>query len=234
MPPVITVFADAPDRGRGLARDLPVRWAFEELGQPYEVRLVHLEDMRQPRHRALHPFGQIPVLEDGELVLFESGAIVLHLAQRYDGLLPQAPIARARAIMWMFTALNTIEPVVLQREVAGHEESGEPWHEARAPYLEGGIRRRLVDLARHLGTRDWLEGTFSAGDLLMVQVLRRLSDSELLAEQPRLEAYVRRAEARPAFRRAFAAQRETFLRSRRDPARGQPAPDADGTERPSR
>lgn len=217
MTPVVTVFADAPDRGQGLARDMPVRWAFEELGQPYEVRLVALEDTKSPRHRALHPFGQIPTLEEGELVLFESGAIVLHVAQRHGGLLPETPTARARAIMWMFTALNTIEPEILHREVAGHEEGGEPWHAARAPYLEAGIRRRLVELAGHLGTGDWLEGAFSAGDLLMVQVLRRLSGTELLTEHPRLEAYVQRAEARPAFQRAFAAQLETFLGSRAGP-----------------
>lgn len=202
----ITAFERAPDRGRGMARDMPVRWALEELGLPYEVRLVSFEEMKEPAHRALQPFGQIPTYEDGEVALFESGAILLHLAERHPGLLPEDPRARARAIAWMFAALATVEPILVQREISILTERDRPWHAARLPLVEDRIRGRLADLSARLGAAEWLEGAFSAGDLLMVSALRRLARSGLAEERPNLAAYVARAEARPAFARAFAAQ----------------------------
>lgn len=202
----ITAFERAPDRGRGMARDMPVRWALEELGLPYEVRLVSFEEMKEPAHRALQPFGQIPTYEDGEVALFESGAIILHLAERHPGLLPEDPRARARAIAWMFAALATVEPILVQREISILTERDRPWHAARLPLVEDRIRGRLADLSARLGAAEWLEGAFSAGDLLMVSALRRLARSGLAEERPNLAAYVARAEARPAFARAFAAQ----------------------------
>lgn len=217
MIPTITAFADSPDRGRGLARDMPVRWALEEAGLAYEVRLVSFAAMKEPAHLARHPFGQIPTFEDGELALFESGAIVLHVAERHPGLLPAQADARARAVAWIFAALSTLEPPVLAREAALLLERGEPWFEARRPILDERVRSRLEQLSRYLGDADWLEGGFSAGDLMMVTVLRRLAGSGLLDPFPNLAAYVARGEARPAFRRAFAAQLAVFER-RNDPS----------------
>lgn len=210
MIPIITAFERSPDRGQGQARDMRVRWALEEVGQPYDVRLVSFEAMREPVHLALQPFGQIPTWEEGDLTLFESGAIVLHIAERHAGLLPQDANARARAIAWMFAALNTMEPPIFDRTIARILERDEPWYEQRLAVLEGRIRKRLGELAARLGEADWLDGEFSAGDLLMVTVLRRLNGSELLEEQPNLAAYVARGEARPAFRRAFDAQLAVF------------------------
>nr|WP_112411096.1 glutathione S-transferase family protein [Rhizobium sp. BK312] len=204
MSTIITVFERSPDRGRGLARDMPVRWALEEVGEPYEVRLVSFEAMKEPAHRARQPFGQIPTYERGDLVLFESGAIVFHIAEHYRRLLPDDPNARARAIAWMFSALNTVEPPIINRGI--HE----PWYEQRRPLVEEGIRNRLGDLSACLGDADWLEGAFSAGDLMMVSVLRRLHASGILNEYPNLHAYVSRGEARPAFKRAFDAQLAVF------------------------
>ncbi|MFC0350076.1 glutathione S-transferase family protein [Undibacterium danionis] len=206
MVPIITAFAASPDRGRGLARDMQVRWAFEEVGQAYEVRLVSFAEMKEPAHLGLQAFGQIPTYEYEELYLFESGAIVLHIAQNHTGLLPENADARARAISWMFAAVSTIEPVITQRESAIFTEKNQTWFAERMPMLEDSIRKRLSALSARLGTADWLDGSFSAGDLMIVQVLRRLSSSGLLAEYENLAAYVARAEARPAFKRAFAAQ----------------------------
>ncbi|KQW22190.1 glutathione S-transferase [Afipia sp. Root123D2] len=210
MPPTITAFESSPDRGRGLARDMRVRWAFEEVGQPYDVRLVSFSAMKEPAHRALHPFGQIPTYEEGDLVLFESGAIVLHIAVRHGGLLPDDANARARAIAWMFAALDTVEPPIFDRSLVQILERNEPWYEQRLRALDGSIRKRLSDLSGRLGDADWLDGAFSAGDLLMVTVLRRLNSSGILEEYPNLAAYVARGEARPAFKRAFAAQLAIF------------------------
>lgn len=210
MLPTITAFAASPDRGRGLARDMPVRWAFEEVGQPYQVRLVSFGEMKEAPHRALQPFGQLPTYECDGLALFESGAIVLHIAEGHPGLLPADADSRARAIAWMFAAMSTVEPVIVQRETAFFLERGRDWFAQRIEIVEGQIRNRLRDLASRLGASEWLDGAFSAGDLLMVQVLRRLGGSELLAEHPSLVAYVTRAEARPAFKRAFAAQLAVF------------------------
>lgn len=206
----ITAFETSPDRGRGLARDMRVRWALEEVGQPYDVRLVSFAEMKEPAHRALHPFGQIPTYEDNGLVLFESGAIIFHLADRYPGLLPDEPDARARAITWMFAALSTVEPPILDLVVVKFMEGDKPWAEERLSLVQDRIRDRLGDLSRRLGDADWLDGAFSAGDLMMVEVLRRLSASGLLDEYQNLAAYVARAEARPAFKRAFAAQLAVF------------------------
>jgi glutathione S-transferase len=194
---------------------MPVRWAFEEVGEPYRVRLVSFAEMKEEAHRQLQPFGQIPTYELGSLSLFESGAIVLHIALSKPGLLPEDATARARAMTWMFAALSTVEPVVLQRESALFMEGHKPWFGERMSVVEEAIRLRLRDLADSLGASDWLDGEFSAGDLLMVQVLRRLSGSDLLQEYPTLLAYVARGEARPAFQRAFAAQLAVF-RDRRE------------------
>src|SRR6478735_7449225 len=172
MKPTITAFEHSPDRGRGLARDMRVRWALEEVGQPYSVRLVTFKEMKEPAHRALHPFGQIPTYEEGELALFETGAIVFHIAERHPGLLPEDANARARAITWMFAALNTVEPPILDRGIATLVERDKTWYEQRLPIVEDRIRDRLGELSRRLGDADWLDGAFSAGDLLMVTVLR--------------------------------------------------------------
>lgn len=189
---------------------MPVRWAFEEVGQQYKVRLVSFGEMKEPPHRAIHPFGQIPTYQLGDLALFESGAIVLNIAERHHGLLPVDSDARARAITWMFAAVSTVEPVIVQRESTVFMERDKPWFAERLPVVEDRIRNRLNELDARLGDADWLDGAFSAGDLLMVQVLRRLGGSELLKEYPRLTAYIARAEARPAFKRAFAAQLAVF------------------------
>ena len=206
MTPTITAFERSPDGGKGLSRDTRIRWALEEVGQPYDVRLVSFAAMKQPAHRALHPFGQIPTYEDGDLALFESGSIILHIAEHHPGLLPSDPNARARAITWMFAAIGTVEPPILDLVTVRIHEGNEPWAAQRLPLVSERIHARLRDLANCLGDADWLDGAFSAGDLMMVHVLQRLKPSGLLNEHPRLAAYVARAEARPAFQRAFAAQ----------------------------
>lgn len=206
----ITAFERSPDGGRGLARDTRVRWALEETGQPYAVRPVSFRTMKEAAHLARHPFGQIPTYEEGGLTLFETGAIVLHIAQRHAGLLPDEPGARARAITWMFAALSTVEPPVLERETATYMERDRDWYDARLPLLEDRIRARLEPLSARLGGAEWLDGGFSAGDLMMVSVLLRLKSSSLLDEYPNLAAYVARGEARPAYRRAFDAQLAAF------------------------
>ncbi|MBR1198168.1 glutathione S-transferase family protein [Bradyrhizobium sp. AUGA SZCCT0240] len=214
MIPTITAFENSPDRGEGQARDMRVRWALEEVGQPYDVRLVSFRAMKEPAHCALHPFGQIPTYEEGDLALFETGAIVFHIAQRHAGLLPENANARARAITWMFAALNTMEPPIVDLEIAFLLERDEAWYEQRLPMVEAPVRDRLGQLSRRLGNADWLDGAFSAGDLMMVTVLRRLDGSDMLDEYPNLSAYVARGEARPAFRRAFDAQLAVFTASK--------------------
>lgn len=204
--PVITAFERSPDGGQGLARDTRVRWALEEVGQPYDVRYLSFTAMKQPAHLAIHPFGQIPTYEEGDLALFETGAIVFHIAERHPGLLPTDPDARARAVMWMFAALNTIELPILDLAYGKFLEGKEPWYERRRPLVKDRVRARLSQLSDRLGGTDWLDGAFSAGDLLMVSVLLRLRPSGLLDEFPNLAAYVARGEARPAYQRAFAAQ----------------------------
>ena len=206
----ITAFESSPDRGRGLARDMRVRWALEEVGQPYEVRLLSFKAMKEPAHLALHPFGQIPTYEEGDLAMFESGAIVFHIAERHPGLLPDDANARARAITWMFAALSTVEPPIVDRSIVMFAERDKSWRDERMAMVEDRIRVRLNELSARLGDADWLDGAFSAADLLMVHVLQRLKGSGILDEFPNLATYVARAEARPAFKRAFAAQLAVF------------------------
>ncbi len=207
----ITAFERSPDLGRGLARDIRVRWALEEVGLAYEVRLLSFDAMKAPAHKAIHPFGQIPTYQEGDLQLFETGAIIFHVAERYGGLLPQDANARARAIAWMFAALNTVEPPILERQNALLTERDKPWTAERMPLLEDRIRNRLADLSARLGEADWLDGGFSAGDLLMAHTLQRVkASSSLLDEHPTLVGYVARAQARPAYQRAFAAQLSVF------------------------
>src|SRR3954454_3591094 len=202
----ITAWERSPDGGKGLARDTRVRWALEDAGQVYAVGLVWFGRVKEPAHLALHPFGQIPTYEDGDLVLFESGAIVFHIAERHGGLLPDDANARARAITWMFAALSTVEPPILELVTTKFLESDKPWSKERLPLVEGRIRDRLKQLSARLGAADWLDGAFSAGDLMMVSVLLRTRPSGILDEFPNLAGYVARGEARPAYQRAFAAQ----------------------------
>lgn len=208
--PVVTVFQKSPDGGRGLARDFRVRWALEEVGVAYDVLPRTFEELKRPEHLARNPFGQIPTLEDGDLTLFESGAIVLRLAEAHGGLLPRDADARSRAIMWMFAALNTIEPPVFDRSLVGVLERDRPWFYERIATLDQRIGARLGQLSAHLGDRDWLDGDFSAGDLLMVTVLMRLKTTDLLDPHANVAAYLKRGEARPAFQRAFVAQKAQF------------------------
>lgn len=211
MQPTLTAFATSPDRGQGLARDMRVRWALEELGLPYNVRLLSFAEMKQPAHLALHPFGQIPTYEEGDLALFESGAIILHLAEQHPGtLLPTHADERIRAVTWMFAALNTVEPPIVERSMAWVLERDQPWYAQRLVMLDERVRRRLAELSTRLGNGPWLDAAFSAGDLLMVSVLLRLKSSGIVDEFPTLAAYVARATERPAYRRAFAAQLAVF------------------------
>jgi glutathione S-transferase len=206
---IITAFERSPDGGKGLARDTRVRWALEEVGQSYEVRLVSFRAMKEPAHLALHPFGQIPTYEEGDLALFETGAIVFHIAERHAGLLPDDTNARARAITWIFAALSTVEPPILELGNARLLESDKPWCKERLPMVEDRVRNRLHQLSDRLGDADWLDGGFSAGDLMMVSVLLRLKSSSILNGFPNLSGYVARGEARPAYKRAFDAQAAT-------------------------
>src|SRR4026208_1362697 len=220
MKPTITAFESSPDRGRGLARDMRVRWALEEVGQPYDVRLVSFKQMKEPAHLALHPFGQIPTYEEGDLAIFESGSIVLHIAERHAGLLPDDANARARAITWMFAALTTVEPTVLEFSNARLLEGHKPWYEKRLPLVEDRVRGRLNQLSARLGDADWLDRAFSAGDLMMVSVLLRLKSSGIVNEFPNLAAYLARGEARPAYERAFDAQLAAYAARHRPIDRG--------------
>jgi glutathione S-transferase len=210
MIPTITAFESSPDRGQGLARDTRVRWALEEVGRPYDVRLVSFKAMKEPAHLALNPFGQIPTYEEGDLALFETGSILLHIAERHAGLLPDVANARARAITWMFAAVNTVEPPILELATARLVEGDKSWSKERLPLVVDRVRDRLKQLSARLGGADWLDGAFSAGDLMMVHVLQRLKSSGILNEFANLAAYVARGEARPAYKRAFEAQLAVF------------------------
>jgi len=210
MTPTITAFAASPDRGRGLARDMRVRWALEEVGQPYNVRLVTFAQMKEPAHIAIQPFGQIPTYEDGDLALFETGSIILRIAEQHPGLLPKNANARARAITWMFAAVSTVEPPIVEWSGAMILERDKPWFDQRLPMLLNSIRKRLGELSRHLTDNEWLDGDFSVGDIMITHVIERARSSGLIEEFPNLTAYLARAEARPAFQRAFAAQKKVF------------------------
>ena len=202
----ITAFEKSPDGGKGLARDTRVRWALEEAGRPYQVRLVSFPALKQPAHLAVNPFGQIPTYEEEGLALFETGSIVLHIAQRHKGLLPDDADGRARAITWMFAAVNTIEPPILELQNTRLLEGDKSWTADRMPLVKDRCRDRLKQLSAYLGDSEWLEDGFTAGDLMIVSVLLRLRASGLLDEYANLAAYVARGEARPAYKRAFAAQ----------------------------
>jgi glutathione S-transferase len=211
MKPTITAFKKSPDNGEGQARDMRVRWALEEVGQPYDVRLLTFEELKQPAHVAIHPFGSIPTYDEGDLVLFESGSIVLHIAEIDKGLLPDDANARSRAITWVFAALNTVEPPIVEREAFMLFERDKPWYEQRLQLVDDAVRKRLRELSNRLGEKGWLDGEFSAGDLMMVMVARRLEDgSGLLEEFPKIKTYVARGEARAAYKRAFEAQLAVF------------------------
>ena len=214
--PTITAFERSPDRGRGLARDMRVRWALEEVGQPYDVQLLSFREMKQPAHLKRNPFGQIPTYEAGDLVLFESGAVVFHIAERHAGLLPDDANARIRALAWMFAALSTVEPPIVERSMATIFERDKTWYAERMVMLEDRVHGRLRELSNWLGDAEWLDGAFSAGDLLMVTVLRRLGGSGLVENYPNLSAYIARGEARPAYQRAFQAQLAVFNAQPRD------------------
>lgn len=207
--PTITAFEKSPDKGQGLARDMGVRWALEEVGQPYKVRLISFKELKK-EHRAIHPFGKIPTYEEGDLTLFESGSIVFHIAETHTGLFPKNANARSRAITWMFAAFSTMEPPIVEFSAASLLEKDKSWYAERLPMLQNNIRERLGELSNHLGDKEWLDGQFSAGDLVMINVLRRLKRSGLLNEYPNVAAYIDRGEARPAFQRAFAAQLAVF------------------------
>jgi glutathione S-transferase len=213
MTPTITAFERSPDRGRGLARDMRIRWALEEVGQPYDVRLLSFAEMKEPAHRKLHPFGQIPTYEEGDLALFESGAIIFHIAEHHAGLLPDEANARARAIAWMFAALSTMEPPIVDYGMTMLFERDKSWFEERVAVLSDRVHARLSELSNRLGSADWLEGAFSAGDLLMVTVLRRLGATGAVERYPNLTAYIARGEARPAYKRAFADQLAVFTKA---------------------
>ena len=202
----ITAFEKSFDQGVGLARDMRLRWALEEVGQPYDVRLVPWEQFKERAHLARNPFGQIPTYKEGDLTLFESGAIVFHIAERFPGLLPTDANARARAIMWMFAALATVEPPIVDRDVVEFFEAGKSWQDERFAMVDDRIRTRLNQLVAAMGESEWIDGAFSAADILMVHVLKRLEGSPILQDYPTLTAYIARAEARPAYKRAFAAQ----------------------------
>lgn len=213
MTPTITAFESSPDEGEGHARDMRVRWALEEVGQPYDVRLLTFSALKAPPHLAIHPFGKIPTYEEPGLALFESGAIVLHLAETHHGLLPPDAAGRMRAIMWMFAALNTVEPPIFERESFLVQETSKPWFNKRLPELDNVVRQRLCKLSRYLGDKEWLEGGFTAGDLMMIEVLRRLEwrGEEFLKQHANISSYVDQGKSRPAFGRAYEAQREVFL-----------------------
>ena len=210
MKPTITAFETSPDKGRGLARDMRVRWALEEVGQPDDVRLVSFKEMKEPAHLAIQPFGQIPTYEEGGLAIFETGSILLHIAQSRPGLLPDDADARTRAVTWIFAALNTVEPPLVELVVAGLFERDKPWAEARLPLVKERARKMMGELSRRLGDAEWIDGAFSVGDLMLAGVLFRAVGTGIVAEYPNLAAYVARAEARPAFQRAFADQLAVF------------------------
>ncbi len=208
--PTITGLKWVPDFARGYVRDTRARWAFEEVGLPYKVSLIDFEEVKSQAHRHFQPFGQVPTYSDGEVEIFESGAIAIHIAEQGVGLIPTDKAGRARAIQWVIAALNSVEPSVAQLAVVDLFEADKPWSAERRPSVIETIRSRLHDLSEAIGDKQWLDGDFSVGDLTMVSVLRQLHDSGLLKEYPRLAAYVTRGEARSAFQKAMADHLATF------------------------
>jgi glutathione S-transferase len=209
--PSITTFAWVPPFARGFVRDLRPRWAFEEAGQPYEVTLIR--DSKTPAHRCLQPFGQVPTYRDDEIEIFESGAIVLRIAERAGTLLPQDPAQRIRAIQWLIAALNTVEPAIMQLVINDVFESDQSWSTERHPHVLATLHMRLADLQTRLGAQTWLEGDdFTVGDLTMISVLGGLRGTNVLDGFPGLAAYVARGEARPAHRKAMADHLAVFQR----------------------
>ena len=206
----ISAFKSVPSFAQGLVRDLRVRWALEEAGLPYDAKLIGPPDQGSPNYRARQPFGQVPYFEENGHALFESGAIVLHIGERSEALLPKDDVERARAVTWLLAALNTIEVVVQQLAEIDLFFPDEPWAKMRRPLVEQAVRKRLSELAAALGDRQYLEDRFTAGDLMMTTVLRILRQTKLVEEQPRLAAYQARCEARPAFQRALRAQLAAF------------------------
>jgi glutathione S-transferase len=208
----VTVFRAVPPFAQGLVRDLRVRWALEEAGEAYTEHVIGPEDQKSEAYRRLQPFGQVPAYEEGDLVLFESGAIVHHVAQRCAALMPADAASRARVTAWMFAAMNTIEPQIQNLAAIDLFYAQEAWARARRPGAVEAAQKRLQDLAAWLGERDYLEGPFTAADLLMTTVLRILRHTSIVAQIPVLENYRLRCEARPAFQRALAAQMAVFAR----------------------
>ncbi len=206
----ITAFDWVPWFARGQVRDLRVRWALEEVGETYNVRTLSQGAQKEEGHRCLQPYGQVPTFEEGGLTLFESGAIVHHIASTRAGLFPDDQAGRARATEWMFAALNTVEPPIMDLSFIDIFEADKPWSKPRRPSVEERIRERLRETADRLGANDWFDGDFTAGDLMMIAVLRIIEDDPLLAEHPRLVDYVERGTARPAFQRALDAQMADF------------------------
>jgi glutathione S-transferase len=210
----LTAFAWVPPFAAGLVRDLRIRWALEEAGIPYEEKLIQQGDQDQPDYRAIQPFGQVPVIEEDGLTLFESGAILLHIGERSEALLPRDPAARARAIQWVFAALNSIEPHVQNLALIDLFYANEDWAKQRRPGAAEFLEKRLDAVVARLGDRDYLDSDrFTAGDLMMTTVLRILRHTDLVAKRPTLHAYQTRCEARPAFRKALADQIAPFERN---------------------
>jgi glutathione S-transferase len=210
----ISAFKWVPDFARGQVRDLRVRWALEEAGLPYTTRLLEQGDQDQPQYRALQPFGQVPIFEEDGLVLFESGAIVLHIGERSEALLPKDSGARARATQWLIAALNSIEPCIMNVAAIDLFYAGEEWAKLRRPSAVAFVVRRLAALSRSLGDKPFLDGErFTAGDLMMTTVLRTLSHTDMVSREPRLAAYLERCTARAAFKRALEAQLQDFKRA---------------------
>ncbi len=223
MKPEVYAFRWVPPFAAGLVRDLRVRWALEEGGEPYDARLIGPEDQGTEGYRALQPFGQVPAYREDGLDLFESGAIVLHVAERSEALLPRDPVGRARAVAWMFAALNTVEPHVQHLASLDFFHADEDWAKGARPAALARVESRLDVLAGRLGSRDHLEDRFTAGDLLMTTVLRILRETDLVAKRPALDAYVGRCETRPAFQKALSDQLAPFAANANDSNARHPA-----------
>jgi glutathione S-transferase len=209
----VTAFNWVPDFGKGLVRDLRVRWALEEVGLPYQVKLITTEEKLTPTYRALQPFSQVPAYKDDDVVLFESGAIVLHVARTSAALLPTDQVGRTRATAWVFAALNSVEPFIMGLVDADVFNRETAWAKESRPHWEVMVKKRLSDLAERLADRDWLEDRFTVGDLMMATVLRILRHTDLVTSHRTLAPYLARCEARPAFQKALADQLASFTPS---------------------